>query len=418
MVPRVKGTHDVLDITLYNFVLNQIIEHVQLYHFTQIETPILEHVELFKRSLGLETDVVSKEMFYIKTNQEDQSICLRPEATAPTVRAFIEHGISQLPWKVFSHGPMFRYERPQKGRYRQFHQFNIEIIGSSAIGQDVQLIKMLDRLFHEKLHFNDYTLHLNFLGCFDDRKAFRLLLKEFLDGLEDMLCSFCTERKETNIMRVFDCKNLQCQAVYKNAPALVDNLCKRCAQEWQQLQHELEILSVPFSYDPNLVRGLDYYNKTVFEFSSNALGAQNAFCGGGRYDQLVGQLGHKDDQPSIGAAIGMERLLLLLEPHKDALRIPELPALQLLLPMEQEQETLALLLADELQAYGLVTDIMFDGTVKSRMKRANRMGATYVLIVGQEELQNKTVTVKNMVTGTQATIAQTQLIKYLTEGTA
>ncbi len=413
MVPRVKGTHDFIDLTLHNFVLNQIIQHVHLYHFTQIQTPILEHLELFKRSLGLETDVVSKEMFYIKTKEGDSSICLRPEATAPTVRAFIEHGITQLPWKVFSYGPMFRYERPQKGRYRQFHQLNIEVIGSSAIGQDVQLIKMLDRLFHEKLKFNDYTLHLNFLGCFDDRKAFQLLLKEFLDGSEDLLCSLCKERKETNIMRIFDCKELNCQSVYKNAPALVDNLCKQCEQEWQQLQQELELLSVSFVYDPNLVRGLDYYNKTVFEFSSSALGAQNAFCGGGRYDQLIGQLGHKNDQPAIGAAIGMERLLLLLEPHKQNLLIPELPALQLIVPMEKEQETLALLLADEMQAYGLVTEIMFEGSVKSRMKKANRMGATYVLILGEDELQNKSVTIKNMVTGTQKTIPQTQLISYL-----
>ncbi len=414
MISRVKGTQDFLDLTLFNFVINQIKKHLATYHFTEIATPIIEPVDLFKRSLGIYTDVVTKEMFLIDTGERKEKICLRPEATASTVRAFIENNIQQIPWKVFSHGPMFRYERPQKGRYRQFHQITIEIIGSRAMAQDSQLIKMIDRFFHEILQLNNYALHINFLGCFDDRKVYRELLKDFLEGPKAAgICDRCKERTQRNIMRTFDCKNPQCQSIYRNAPFIADNLCKACDQEWQHVQNDLALLAVSHAYNPTLVRGLDYYNKTVFEFVSPQLGAQDAFCGGGRYDQLVGQLGAKEDQPSIGAAIGIERLLLLLEQCKDKLPLPTLPSLQVIIPMSDAQYSLALLLADTLQAYDLVVDILFEGSLKSRMRKANKMGATYVLILGQEEQEAKEVTVKHMVTGEEKRIAQVNVVDYL-----
>ncbi len=414
MVPRVKGTQDFLDLSLYNFVIDRIKKHLQRYHFTEIATPILEAVDLFNRSLGLYTEVVTKEMFIIATADEEEPICLRPEGTASTVRAFIEHQI-QSPWKVFSYGPMFRYERPQKGRYRQFHQVNIEIIGAKSIAQDVQLIKMLDRFFHEELVLNNYALLLNFLGCFDDRKTYQLLLKDFLEGpIEGELCSMCLDRKERNIMRIFDCKNPLCQKIYKNAPTIVDNLCKPCEKEWQQLQEQLSLLSISYAYQPTLVRGLDYYNKTVFEFVSKNLGAQNAFCGGGRYDQLVGQLGGKEDQPSLGAAIGLERLLLLLEPFKDQLPLEKLPALQVIMPLTSSQHSLALLLADDLQAQHLCVDILLAGdSLKSMMRKANKMGATYALILGEEEQKTRTVTIKNMTTGHEERVAQIDTASFV-----
>jgi len=416
MIQRIKGTNDFLDLTLYDFVIKQMVEHLKQYHFTHIMTPIIEQTELFVRSLGTHTDVVSKEMFIIPARDEDktESICLRPEMTASTVRAFIENGIQTLPWKVFSYGPAFRYERPQKGRFRQFHQCTMEIIGSSSVSQDVQFIKMLDRFFHETLKINSFALHLNYLGCAEDRLTYKTKLLHFLQGAKATdICEDCQRRKEKNIMRIFDCKNQNCQLIYEQAPNRLEFLCQHCHQEWLKLQHELELLSVSFVVRPGLVRGLDYYTKTVFEFVSASLGSQNAFCGGGRYDQLVRELGGREDQPSLGAAIGIERLLMLVEQFKQNLNMPPEPALYAILPLSKQQEQLALLLADELQAEGLCTDIVLDSdSVKSSMRKANKMGATYALLVGEEEQKNHQVTVKNMTTGAEEKIAQSALVSH------
>ena len=413
MISRVKGTQDFLDLKLFNFTVDQIAAHVSLYNFTPIMTPIIEYTELFQRSLGLETDVVSKEMFILEAHEAKKGMCLRPEATASTVRAFIENKVQDTPWKVYSWGPMFRYERPQKGRYRQFFHFNLEVIGAPGPAHDVQLIVMLDRLFAERFKLDTYALHLNFLGCYDDRASYKQLLKEFLDAHQAALCTLCQERKEKNIMRVFDCKNEQCQRLYQDAPELVDHLCTHCAQEWAFVQEQLSLLSVSFSYRPTLVRGLDYYNKTVFEFVSTALGAQNAFCGGGRYDQLVAQLGGKNDLPCIGAAIGLERLLLLLEPMQDQLGLLEPPTLYVIMPLAPEQHTVALLLADELRAHNYMTELFLEGSIKNMMRKANQQGAGYALLLGQEEQEKNEVTVKNMRIGTQERIPQAQLVDYL-----
>ncbi len=416
MISRVKGTQDFLDLTLYNFIIDQAKKHLIEYNFSEISTPIIEPLDLFKRSLGEYTDVVSKEMFVIDAGDKEDKICLRPEATASTIRAFIENNVQQIPWKVFSYGPMFRYERPQKGRYRQFHQLNIEVIGAQSIAQDVQLIKMLDRFFDEKLNINNYVLNLNFLGCFDDRKEYRVLLQEFLNNPEaEVICKTCKERAIRSPLRVFDCKNTECQKLYKNAPTILENLCNGCEKEWEELQRDLQLLSVSFVVNPSLVRGLDYYNKTVFEFASDNLGAQNAFCGGGRYDQLVGQLGARQDQPSLGAAIGLERVMLLLQSANNNLAIPRKPALHVIAPLSHEQYALALLVADTLQAHNLCTDLLLEGgSIKSMMRTANKMGAAYVLILGDKEQKDKSVTVKNMMTGTQETIAQINVVSYVT----
>lgn len=417
MFARIKGTQDILDLTLINFILNTVKQHLTSYHYNQIETPILEATELFTRSLGTQTDVVSKEMFLIKgkDQESDATMCLRPEATASTVRAFVENNIQQTPWRVFSYGPMFRYERPQKGRFRQFHQINIETIGAKAVENDVQFIKMLDRFFHEKLFLNNYALLINYLGCHEDRAAYKEKLYAFLQSPQAAdICALCTERKEKNLMRIFDCKVPQCQLIYQAAPRLIDCLCDTCSHEWTTLQNDLELLSVTFVVQPHLVRGLDYYQKTVFEFTSNNLGAQSAFCGGGRYDQLVSDIGGKHDQPSIGAAIGMERLILLLEPYKDQLPIAQLPPLHVIIPMGQAQKPLALLLADELQAHGLCTDIFLESeSMKAMMRKANKLGAKYALILGETEQEKNEVTIKNMITGSEERLAQAQAVKYL-----
>lgn len=413
MITRVKGTQDFLDLILFNFILDEARKHLKTYNFTEIATPILEHSELFLRSLGTETDVVSKEMYIVK-GDEEEPICLRPEATASTARAFVNNGITHTPWKVFLWGPMFRHERPQKGRYRQFHQINMEIIGSQSIAQDVQFLKMLERFFSEVLHLDTYALLINFLGCASDRAAYRKILYAYLEKKAPTLCPTCTVRKEKNIMRIFDCKSPECQELIKNAPVIADHLCADCAAEWKELRENLEHLSVSYSYKPTLVRGLDYYDKTVFEFVSSELGAQNAFCGGGRYNSLIKQVGAKEDQPSLGASIGIERMLLLLDRIKDKLPLATLPPLYVILPLTKEQHPLALLLADELQAKGLCTDIMLEGdSVKSMMRHANKMGAKYALLIGPEEQEQQKVSVKNMVTGTEEKVMQRDLISFL-----
>ena len=419
MIQRIKGTNDFLDLTLYNTVIDKLKKHLDLYHFSEIMTPIIEPTELFVRSLGTHTDVINKEMFLIKSHgdesAESESICLRPEMTAPTIRAFLENNIQTTPWKVYSYGPVFRYERPQKGRYRQFNQFTMEIVGSASVSEDVQLLKMLDRFFHETLGINSFALQINYLGCHEDRVRYKSKLVHFLEGAKaEGICDNCKERKIKNPLRVFDCKVPTCQKIYENAPNLLEFLCQPCHQEWLKLQHELEMLSVSFVVRSTLVRGLDYYCKTVFEFVSANLGAQNAFCAGGRYDQLAREMGGSEDQPSIGAAIGLERLLMLVESFPGALNIPPKPALYVLVPLSKAQEALALMLADELQAAQLCADIVLAGdSVKSVMKKANKMGASYALILGEDEQKTHQVTVKNMTTGAEEKIAQSELVKHL-----
>ena len=412
MIQRVKGTHDYLDLSLFNYILDRTRACMTLHHFTPIMTPIIEPTELFIRSLGQHTDVVSKEMFVFSPS-ESESICLRPEATASTCRAFVENGVQQTPWKVYTWGPMFRHERPQKGRYRQFHQVSVEIIGSAAVAQDAQLISILDRLFSQFLAFDSYALQINFLGCQEDRARYKEILNTFLDRVISQICDTCKVRKEKNILRVFDCKNPNDQKLYEKAPVITDYLDAECQKEWQELQHLLEMLSVAYSVNPRLVRGLDYYQKTVFEFVSGALGAQNTFCGGGRYSKLVQLVGARQDQPCIGAAFGIERLMLMLEPLKDKLQLPQLPALQVIIPIAAAQHPLALLLAQELTSKGVCAEALFEGSLKSMMKHANKIGAQHVLIVGEDEQKENAVTVKNMVTGKEDRMKQVDVAQFL-----
>lgn len=414
MIPKVKGTNDFIDLSLYNWIINQIKKQLELCHFHEIATPILEPVELFKRSLGTHTDVVSKEMFMIQPHQNSsESICLRPEMTAPAVRAFVENNITTLPWRVFSYGPVFRYERPQKGRYRQFHQVTIEVIGAGSVAYDVQLISTLDKLFGTTFKLPSYALHVNFLGCPADRVAYKETLKKFLQNHHDKICATCHTRTETNTLRIFDCKQESCQSLYTKAPFLIDSLCTACTGEWRFVQDQLALLSVSFVHRPTLVRGLDYYSKTAFEFVSAELGAQNAFCGGGRYDDLLGQLDPKQAQPAVGAGIGVERLFLLIEPIREQLPIETPPPLHAILALTPEQIPLALQLADHLVAHNLCVELLLEGSTKSMFNRANKLGATYALILGSEEQATGTVMVKNMISGVQEKVLQIKLVEFL-----
>lgn len=411
MINKIKGTQDFIETSLFNFTINAIKSHLEKYNFTEIITPILEPTELYIHSLGTQTDIVKKQMY---TFGEDNKTCLRPEGTSSMVRAFVENHIEQVPWKVFEFAQCFRYERPQKGRYREFRQVSVEIIGSENIAQDAWLIKTLDTLFSDTFKLNTYALQLNFLGVPEDRKKYKTILYEFLSKNETQLCKTCLERKESNIMRVFDCKEESCQKIYLMAPKITDFLCASSAAEWQKLKQQLDLLSVSYNETPTLVRGLDYYNKTVFEFVSNDLGAQSAFCGGGRYDYLVTQAGGAHDQPSIGAGIGFDRLLLLLEPKRNQLALAQSHALTVIVPIEPEQNSLALLIADLLTQQGICTDILVDSTsVKSKMRKANKMGARWTIIIGPDEQKNQTAVLKNMLTGTEESVIQTVLINKI-----
>lgn len=413
MISRVKGTHDWLDTRLYDFVISAIKEHAASYHFQTIYTPLIEQLELFQRSLGTHTDVVTKEMFVIQT-QGGEQLCLRPEMTASVVRAYLENGIQTNPWRVFSFGPLFRYERPQKGRCRQFHQLNFELIGAKTVMNDVELITMLDRFFHEKLRLNNYALMINYLGCADDRVAYRNQIQELLYKLGDAICDTCKVRREKNPLRVFDCKNETCKSLYAQFPAITDSLCASCSQEWHDLQEGLAVMSVSCVHNPHLVRGLDYYSKTAFEFSSADLGAQNAFCGGGRYDSLISQFEPSRSVCAIGAAIGVERLLLLLEPHQDALPFAKQPTLHVIVPLSAKQALVALLVADTLRSEGLCVEILLDTTsVKSAFKKVDKMGAAFALVIGEDEQKEHTVTIKCLSSGVQEKVHQIDVVAYL-----
>lgn len=413
MFARVKGAADnFFEMAYWSGVRKKIEAHLKRYNFSEIETPLLEHVSLFERGLGYETEVVSKQMFLIQTkNNSDDKICLRPEGTAGTMRAFLEHQSNlQLPCRVFFCGPMFRYERPQKGRLREFHQMNMEVIGAASVLYDAHLIKMLQVLFAEVLQVPDYVLKINFLGQPEDRKEYCAQLVATLTPHKESLCELCNVRLTTNPLRILDCKSQQCTTLALQAPKLHEFFSEQTKAEWQLLRETLHELSVTFVVDDQLVRGLDYYNKTVFEFVSVNLGAQNTFCGGGRYDGLAQQLGSKATIPALGCAIGMERLLMILEGQKSALSEPT-ASLACIIPMSNAQNSLALHLADFLIARGKNVELLLDDQkIKNKMKRAHDLKASHVLILGDDEQKTNTVTVKNMITGTQEQVLQTDVI--------
>ncbi len=416
MINRIKGTQDFLDMRLLNYIIQTCTEHFAHHNIHEIATPIIEKTELFRRSLGLQTDVVSKEMFILASRREDQedSMCLRPEATASIVRAYIENGVQESPWKVFTWGPMFRYEQPQKGRYRQFHQVSLEMIGVTSVSYDVELIMLFDRLFKDIFKITDTQLLINYLGCLQDRNAYKIVLKDFLHTHVAELCSLCIERTDKNILRVFDCKKTSCQQIYEQAPRLAHHFCTNCATEWEHVQTLLKSLHIAYTWNQGLVRGLDYYNKTVFEFASSALGAQSAFCGGGRYDSLMTELGGKQDRPSVGAAIGIERLMLLLASQQESVVLAQQKPLYMIIPFEQAQHSIALALAGQLTGKGIRTDVLLDQeSIKSKLRKAHTAHAAYCLLIGSEEQLNGTVTVKDMINGTEEKLSQNALLEKL-----
>ena len=375
--------------------------------FAEVRIPVVEHTELFARSIGDETDIVRKEM-YTFTDKGGRSVTLRPEATAGVVRAFIQAKLfgqgRSGPVKLYTFGPMFRYERPQKGRLRQFHQINAEVFGSSSPYCDAEVVFMLWD-FLSGLALPDLRLQLNSLGCPACRPSFLARLREFLAGVRDAdLCEDCLRRREANPLRVLDCKVPGCITATEGAPTLPDSLCPECADHFRTVLDVVSRADIPYVINPRLVRGLDYYQRTTFEVVSTSIGAQSSVAGGGRYDGLVEQLGGPP-VPGIGFACGMERLALLLQ--DDAQRGLDF----YLAVLDDSAVPVGLLLARTLRDKGFRGEVGFEvGSVKSRMRQANRLGARTCLLLGSEEIARNQIQVKDMSTGVQKTVPQEDIL--------
>ncbi len=378
------------------------------YGFEELRVPILEKTELFARSIGTETDIVQKEMFTFP-DRKGRSLTLRPEATAGVARAYIENKIysSRDISKLYTIGPMFRYERPQKGRQRQFQQINAEILGSTAPETDAELLLMLNSFLRDA-GFQKLSLELNSLGCPQCRPDFLKAVSDFLSRQdEEALCPDCRRRSRSNPLRVYDCKINTCREQIKKGPVLTEYLCGDCRDHFQTVKRLLGISGVQYRINPNLVRGLDYYQRTTFEVLSEDIGAQSAVAGGGRYDGLLKDLGGPD-LPGIGFACGMERLLLILgeapNPQSDFF----------IAPLSQKAKEIGLLLACQLRAKGLRGDVAFEGkSLKSQLRQANKQQAAACLILGEEELTRSTVLLKDLSSGEQSEIRQEDLLTAL-----
>ncbi len=382
----------------------------ELYGFREIRVPLLEPTELFARSIGETTDIVEKEMYTFSVGTSGP-YTLRPEATAGVVRSYIQHRLHLDPAarKLYTLGPMFRHERPQKGRYRQFHQVNAEMFGYPGPRADGELIVMLMSLLGE-LEVPDARLHLNTLGCPECRPDFKEELARFLKARAKELCKDCRRRAKSNPLRVFDCKKETCQAILKGAPTVLDMMCPGCRDHFEGVKSILEKAGIGYRLDPYLVRGLDYYTRTAFEVKTDMLGAQDALGGGGRYDLLVKELGGPST-PAVGFALGVERLILLL---KKAVK-EEAPGLSVYLALLGDDAWDAgFELARGLRREGIDCEVPLDArSLKSQLRYADKLGARYVFILGEEELSRGAGTLKEMATGLQEDVRVEDLVDFI-----
>ena len=414
MIQLIRGFKDILpgEVELWQAVESVAKQLLEDFGFKEIRIPIMERTELFARSIGEDTDIVEKEM-YTFADRKGDLITLRPEATASIVRAYIQHRLyaKDPVQKFYTIGPMFRRERPQKGRYRQFYQINAEIFGVQSGLVDVQLIFLLVTLF-SRLQVPDIKAHINSLGCPKCRPNFKAALSNFLTSISDQLCSDCLRRKDRNPLRVLDCKVPDCRKAMIKAPAIVDFLCADCESDFDQVKNMLGKLGVAFVVDKNLVRGLDYYARTTFEIQTESLGAQNAIAGGGRYDGLVRELGGPDI-PATGFAIGFDRLTELT--GLDVAEFYQVPDV-FVAPLGEKGRLLAFEWVCALGDKGIRAELDFSGkSLKSLMKRADRLNAGYALIVGDDEIEKGAVILRNMQTKAQTSISIDGLVKTIKE---
>lgn len=382
------------------------------YGYAQIRTPIFEETGLFSRSIGDTTDIVQKQMYTFQ-DRAGRSMTLRPEATAPVIRAFLEHGLDRNAGvcKLYYIGPMFRSERPQKGRRRQFHQLGVEAIGSSSPYLDVEIIALLMRLLGEVLEgvSAECRVRLNSVGCPDDRQAYSRVLRQELKDRVKLMCSDCQYRYEHNIFRLLDCKNENCRKIITGLPVFGDYLCQDCGQHFQQVKEGLGLIGIDFDLDPFLVRGLDYYTRTAFEVTHSLLGGQDAVAAGGRYDNLITQLGGPQ-LGAVGFALGLERLLLICQTAGVDLNQDERLDV-FIITMDDKTYRQGFRLLERLRSSGISADIDYESkSLRAQMKMAGRSGCRFAVILGQEELEKDVVTFKDMDSGQQEQIPQAEVV--------
>ncbi len=412
-ITGIKGMNDILpgEIETWQFLEQQAREVFGTYGFSEIRTPVPEKTELFCRSIGETTDIVEKEMYSFE-DKSDNSITLRPEGTAPVMRAFIQNKLFNLDavTKLYYMGPMFRYERPQKGRYRQFHQIGVEALGVEDAKIDAQILAMLHRFF-EKAGIDSVSLQVNSLGCPDCRPIYRQQLIQYLEARLDVLCEECQRRYTKNPLRVLDCKSAGCKEATQDAPAIIDHLCEHCDDHFAQVQKYLTSLEIPFSVNARMVRGLDYYVRTTFEMVTDKLGSQNAVAAGGRYDGLVESLGGPA-LPGIGFAIGLERLVLMKGENRIEPAFPQL----FIAALGDAAADYAFVLMARLQAKGIRAEMDFQGkSLKAQMRRADKLQAEYVLVLGDDEINSGQAQLKEMASGDQSPVALDCLASQLQE---
>ena len=414
MIQLIRGFKDILpgEVELWQAVERVARQLLEDFGFKEIRIPIMERTELFARSIGADTDIVEKEM-YTFADRKGDLITLRPEATASIVRAYIQHRLyaKDPVQKFYTIGPMFRRERPQKGRYRQFYQINAEIFGVPSGLADVQLIFLLVALFY-RLQVPDIKAHINSLGCPKCRPKFKVALSEFLAAASDKLCADCRRRKDRNPLRVLDCKVPACREAMAEAPSILDHLCSECKADFAEVKSMLQKLGVPFVVDKNLVRGLDYYARTTFEIQTGSLGSQNAVAGGGRYDGLVGELGGPDIA-ATGFAIGFDRLAELTGlAASQFYRKPDI----FVAALGDKSRLLAFEWICAFGDEGMRAEMDFAGkSLKSQMKRADRLEAGHVLIVGDDELEKGKAILRDMETKDQVSVPFDGLVEAIKE---
>lgn len=402
---KIKGTEDVLpkDSYRWQFVEDVMRKESAAYGFKEIRTPVFEHTELFARGVGQTTDVVQKEMYTFDT-KGGESVTLRPEGTAGAARAVLEHGLvnDSLPIKASYFVSCYRYEKPQAGRLREFHQFGLECYGTQSPVADAELICAAQSIF-DRLGIKQLRLEINSIGCPTCRAEYHKALKEYFYGYKDELCETCNSRLEKNPMRILDCKSPVCSKIAQGAPKITDYLCDECKEHFASVQKYLDAAGVEYTVNPTIVRGLDYYTKTVFEFVTDFIGAQGTICGGGRYDGLIEELGGKH-LPSLGFAMGIERLLMLMD--KQGIEIPKPSTCDLYVAVMGESASLkSFEIIKAVRSCGLIaeTDIVGRG-LRAQMKYADKIGAKFSMVLGDNEIEQGKAVIKNMSSGEQTEI--------------
>ena len=410
MIQKPRGTFDILpsDTPLWQYIEKTARDTAANFGYGEIRTPTFESTELFRRGVGDTTDVVQKEM-YTFTDRENRSFTLRPEGTASVARALVENGkcSDTLPLKLYYMINCFRYEKPQAGRSREFYQFGVEMYGAADAAADADVIALANEII-TKLGIKDTSLHINSIGCPDCRPKYRQALYDYFKAHEDELCDTCKQRLETNPLRILDCKSPVCSGIGKDAPKSIDHLCEGCADHMEKLKNHLNEMGIEYEIDTNIVRGLDYYTRTVFEFICTAIGAQSTVCGGGRYDGLMKEIGGPQ-MPGIGFAMGITRLILAMEACGAVPENKHVPLLYIA-PMGAQAQCKAAGIVAKLRRQGVYAEYdLVARSLKAQMKYADKINAKYTLIIGDNEIESGKAILKNMQESSQVEVDFTDM---------